>query len=68
MVRDGLVTRDPDPADGRVMRIHLTDRGTALRDRLVPLAAAVNVETLQRLSAREGATLQRLLRKLAEVG
>ena len=27
LVRDGLVTRVADPADGRLSRIHLTDRG-----------------------------------------
>jgi DNA-binding MarR family transcriptional regulator len=68
MVRDGLVTREPDPADGRLMRIHLTKRGSTLRDRLLPMAAEVNEETLRRLSPREAATLQRLLRKLADVG
>ena len=38
MVRDGLVTRIADPGDGRVSRIHLTDRGRSLRDELVPKA------------------------------
>ena len=42
MVRDGLVTRSPDPNDRRITRIHLTDRGRALRDELVPGAVAVN--------------------------
>lgn len=66
MVRDGLVTRMADPADGRVSRIHLTDRGRALRDELVPKAVAVNATNLGRLSATEGRTLQRLLVKLLE--
>ena len=30
MVRDGLVTRAPDPQDGRASRIHLTDRGRSI--------------------------------------
>lgn len=64
MVRDGLVTRAPDPADGRISRIHLTDRARALRDELIPLAVAVNEATLARLTARERATFQRLLSKL----
>ena len=42
LVRDGLVTRVADPADGRVSRIYLTDRGRSLRDELVPMAVAVN--------------------------
>ena len=66
MVRDGLVTRSADPGDGRVSRIHLTDRGRALRDELVPKAVAVNAATLGPLSASEGRTLRRLLVKLLE--
>jgi DNA-binding MarR family transcriptional regulator len=64
MVRDGLVTRMPDSADGRLSRIHLTERGRSLRDELVPLAKAVNDATLQRLTASEGRTLRRLLKKV----
>jgi MarR family transcriptional regulator, organic hydroperoxide resistance regulator len=66
MVRDGLVTRVADPADGRVSRIHLTDRGRALRDELVPMAVAVNEATLARLTERERAAFQRLLTKLTD--
>jgi DNA-binding MarR family transcriptional regulator len=64
MVRDGLVTRVPDPDDGRVTRIYLTERGRSLRDQLVPKAAAVNATNLGRMTAREGRTLRRLLDKL----
>jgi DNA-binding MarR family transcriptional regulator len=64
MVRDGLVTRVPDPDDGRVTRIHLTERGRSMRNELVPKAIAVNVTTLERLTATEGRDLRRLLGKL----
>jgi DNA-binding MarR family transcriptional regulator len=64
MVRDGLVTRVPDPADGRLARIYLTERGRSLRDELIPKAIAVNAATLGRLTPAEGRTLQRLLSKL----
>jgi DNA-binding MarR family transcriptional regulator len=64
MVRDGLVTREPDPRDGRVSRIHLTERGLSLRDDLIPRAVAVNTATLARLTVSEGRTLRRLLAKL----
>lgn len=64
MVRDGLVTRTPDQGDGRVSRIHLTDRGRSLRDELIPKAVAVNAAMLARLTASEGRTLQRLIGKL----
>jgi DNA-binding MarR family transcriptional regulator len=64
MVRDGLVTRSPDPNDGRITRIHLTERGRALRDDLVPEAVAVNESAGTRLTAAESRTLHRLLAKL----
>jgi DNA-binding MarR family transcriptional regulator len=64
MVRDGLVTRAPDPGDLRLSRIFLTERGRLLRDELIPLAMAVNTEILQRLTANEGRTLRRLLSKV----
>jgi MarR family transcriptional regulator for hemolysin len=64
MVRDGLVTRAPDSDDGRLSRIYLTERARSLRDELVPLAAAVNGEILNRLTANEARTLRRLLTKL----
>ena len=66
MVRDGLVTRVADPSDGRLSRIHLTDRGRSLRDELVPKAVTVNANTLGRLSTSEGRMLRRLLVKLLE--
>jgi DNA-binding MarR family transcriptional regulator len=70
MVRDGLVTRSPHPNDRRASRINLTARGSALRDRLVPLAVEVNQAATAALSEREVATLRRLLAKLvaAEAG
>jgi DNA-binding MarR family transcriptional regulator len=64
MVRDGFVTRLPDPEDGRLSRIHLTQRGWSLRDELIPLAVALNAEMLQRLTHDEGRTLRGLLTKL----
>ena len=66
MVRDGLVTREPDPDDGRAFRISLTEHGAALRDALVPRAVAVNEATLSRLSSAERTTFSELLRKLID--
>ena len=68
MVRDGLVERRPDPRDARLSRVHLTERGRALRDELAPRAMEVNDRTLGRLTAGEGRTLLRLLRKAARRG
>lgn len=66
MVRDGLVERRPDPTDGRISRIHLTKRGQALRDELVPRAVAVNERNLARLGTEEGRALLRLLTKIGQ--
>jgi DNA-binding MarR family transcriptional regulator len=70
MERDGLVTRSPDPNDGRASRITVSERGWALRDTLVPLAAGVNRAAAAALTDEEVATLRRLLVKLvaAEAG
>ena len=64
MERDGLVTRTPDPNDRRASRITLTERGWALRDQLVPLAAGVNRSATAALTDDEVAALRRLLSKL----
>jgi DNA-binding MarR family transcriptional regulator len=68
MVRDGLVTRSPDPQDGRASRIHLTDRGRSLRDNLVPEAVAVNESAVESMTESEARTLRRLLRKVVATG
>ena len=70
MERDGLVARAPDPNDRRASRITLTQRGWALRDALVPLAAGVNATATATLTNDEVETLKRLLAKLmaAEAG
>jgi DNA-binding MarR family transcriptional regulator len=65
LVRDGLVRRVPDEADGRISRIFLTERGRALRDELIPLAISVNEATLARLTQAEGRILRRVLTRLA---
>lgn len=66
MVRDGLVTRAPDPGDGRISRIHLTDRGRSMRHALIPNAMAVNARYLARLAETERRALRRLLGKLLD--
>jgi DNA-binding MarR family transcriptional regulator len=64
MERDGLVTRNPDPDDRRAIRITLTERGSALRDQLVPLADDVNRRAAAGLTDEEVATLRGLLARL----
>jgi DNA-binding MarR family transcriptional regulator len=59
--RKELVLRRPDPADRRAVQVFLTDRGRALRPRLVPLGEGVNRRASQGLSDAEVATLAELL-------
>ena len=66
MIRDGLVTQLRDPRDARAVVIHLTDRGRALRDELIPVAAEVNARALGGLDAGDRATLLRLLRAVLD--
>jgi DNA-binding MarR family transcriptional regulator len=53
MVRDGLVTREPDPTDRRVTRIKLTDKARALRDDLYAESIDVNRVAANALSPAE---------------
>jgi DNA-binding MarR family transcriptional regulator len=64
MARDGLVRREPDRRDRRLIRIRLTPQGAALRDVLVPEAVAVNAQVARGMSAREQMLLRELLRRL----
>jgi MarR family transcriptional regulator for hemolysin len=64
LVRDGLVTRSPDPVDGRASRIQLTERGLALRDELIPEAVAVNRAAIEPMTQAELTTVMRVLQRL----
>lgn len=61
MVRDGLVTREPHPVDGRATRIRLTPRAIELRDALVAESRAANEQAAAPLSPDELGTLKALL-------
>jgi DNA-binding MarR family transcriptional regulator len=64
MERKGLVRRLRNRGDRRVVNVFLTERGRALRDRLLPLAAAVNDVALVGLSAEELGQLRALLTRV----
>jgi DNA-binding MarR family transcriptional regulator len=66
MQRDGLVRRDPDPADGRRSLIRLSDRARDLERNLVAAANTVNAEATAGLTAAETATLMDLLNRVIE--
>lgn len=62
--KQGLVRRERDSVDRRVIRVHLTDSGRALVERLLPHHVASIVRELSVLSPAEQEQLNTLLRKL----
>jgi DNA-binding MarR family transcriptional regulator len=64
----GLAERRPHPEDRRVRAIYLTEQGQHTLERVRALAAELQRELFGALTAEEGRTLHRLLRKLAEGG
>jgi DNA-binding MarR family transcriptional regulator len=61
----GLAERRPDPEDRRARTIFLTDRGEQTLRRVRALAAELQREFFEALTAEELRTLHALLRKLA---
>jgi DNA-binding MarR family transcriptional regulator len=61
----GLVNRTPDAIDRRRIQLSLTDAGQTAVEEALDKAQAVEREILAPLSAREQATLLRLLSRLA---
>ena len=69
LVRAGLVTREPNPDDGRSAFAALTPAGrAALREAAPTYLAAVQREFADHLTAREAETLSRALRKVLTAG
>lgn len=64
LVKRGLVETSPDPEDGRRLVVALTDEGTALTARLIPVAHEVTKETLSPLAKDERAQFLALLDRL----
>lgn len=62
--RDGLVTRERDPNDRRVMMVNLTERGEALIREIMPGHARGVQELFSVLDTEELAQLSHLTRKL----
>jgi DNA-binding MarR family transcriptional regulator len=62
----GLVQRVPDPADARLVRVALTDRGRAVAEQLPALLGRVYDDCLASLAPDERAELVALLRRLVE--
>ena len=64
MARSGLVESRPDPGDGRVKRIFLTERGRALKEITSTFEEEVNDHALQGFSEDERAFFIRLLKRV----
>ena len=60
----GLVAREPDPADRRAVRLHLTRDGQREARRLLAARQAALTPLLAGLGERESAALERLLERL----
>lgn len=64
MQRRGLITRRPDPRDGRGVRVRLTARGRALADRATRDEAAAEHAVVAGLTEAQQRTLDALLRRV----
>lgn len=60
----GLLSSEPDPADGRARRFGLTPRGVRLHAGIVPLARALEAELAAGLPPADWRALQALLRAI----
>jgi DNA-binding MarR family transcriptional regulator len=63
---DGLIRRERDPADNRVMRMYLTDEGKEQLRRLPEINDQINRRVHSVLSEEEFEELRRMLGLLAE--
>jgi len=62
--RDGLVSRDPDPDDRRMMSVRLTPKGEALIHDYLPGHFKLTASLVQPLTENERKTLVKLLAKI----
>ncbi|HET8747113.1 MAG TPA: MarR family transcriptional regulator [Ramlibacter sp.] len=62
--QDGLVTRSPDPEDGRAWRVRLLPAGMALYRKVVPMVQAREEYLLADLTPEEQAVLARAIEKV----
>ncbi|MFJ4654552.1 MarR family winged helix-turn-helix transcriptional regulator [Nocardia sp. NPDC088792] len=66
MTAKGWVERVPHTADRRAIRVHLTDSGRSLIDRILPLHTANEQRLLAGFSPADREALVPLLRKFSE--
>ena len=66
MEKRGLVRRKTDPDHARIWRVHLTPRGRALREELVPRARELVERSLRGIPARDLEITRATLRRIFE--
>lgn len=66
MQRKGLVTRTPDEADRRRVRVNLTAKGQGMQATLVPLAAGLIEQSQRGISVEDLQTTRRVLRQMTD--
>lgn len=66
LVAAGLLTREADPSDGRLLSLRLSPSGDALYRRLVPVALEMEAALLKRFSMPDRARLQDMLVTLGQ--
>ena len=64
--RDGLVKREPDPVDRRMMSVALSPKGEALMRTILPGHFKIMAALMTELSESERKTLVRLLNKIVQ--
>lgn len=64
MLDEGYIDRAPDPDDGRVSRLTITDKGRTMQLRCEGILANRSGEVLGALTDEDGAALDTILRKL----
>lgn len=63
----GLIERLPDPNDGRVSLLHLTEQGRAVIARVIPVNQHMIETAFSVLTEEEQITLNQLMRKLGGI-
>ena len=63
----GYLRREPDPADERLLRLRLTEKGEALEDAFAEITAEMHRKISEGLGEQELAVLEALLAKSAQI-
>jgi DNA-binding MarR family transcriptional regulator len=65
--REGLVTREPDPADGRAALIHLTRRARAFRPVADEVLGNLEARVAERLTKKQATALKSALKGVIDL-